>query len=645
MERVDSDPETTAVAAATATAAAAAAAAASCGDIEDLKLRHNRVAIPDIVLERFMTAILAANPNSPVDVDKIIMNLRKVEKVQPAKSDLIRIYRQMCAKMGIECDAKYMSLLQKHPIRSESGVMVVAVSLSPYPNGQTFTCKWNCYYCPNKPGFPRSYLDGEPGIDRAVQCGYDPVLQMHDRLKSYYQTGHPTDKLEIIVLGGTWASYPEDYQYEFIANLYYGANTFFDVVKRPILVRANEIKELLKTATNASLISQLKAELMMQLRMTLAQEIKINETTKCRIIGLTLETRPDCIFPRELIKFREMGVTRIQMGVQHTNDRVLERSNRQCPTSKVIDAIKMLKDNCFKVDIHLMPDLPKPFLPGVDPTEKGFVISDEVIDWSFDMVAADKQMLKDVINKPELQADQLKLYAFQVVPYSEFEQQYKNGLHKSYAEEETPSGNKLIDLLIEFLEQIPPWFRVNRIIRDIPMKYIRGGCNTPNLNQDLIAIFKRQGKICKDIRSREVRSNECIMADAKLCVKRYQASDGIEYFLSFENPDETLLYGFLRLRITDTPGVGGRDFVFDELAGCALIRELHVYGKVRAVSDAASTDSSQHIGFGTRLLVEAERIAKTHGFSKIAVISGIGVREYYRKKGYFDGQYFLFKNI
>lgn len=699
-------------------------------DMEDIRF-GDRNEIPSEILEKMVNELLEKNIQTQEDMDKTIKSFQKKKSygTPVSKRQLLRSYREICKSKNTNPEQKFTRFLQTHPIRSESGVMVVAVVLSPYPNGQNFTCQWDCWYCPNQPGQPRSYLKEEPGVLRANKCGFDPVLQMHDRLESYITNGHPTDKLEIIVLGGTWASYPENYQYDFITGLYYAANIFFDEERRPVL--------------------------------NLADEIKLNETAECRVIGLTLETRPDCINAKELEKFREMGVTRVQIGVQHFDDRRLERINRQCPTWKTIGAIKMLKDNCFKVDIHLMPDLPKQIRQGeeIDELWEGFddfgtqlnslinkisnkldddtkfsdyiasiddngnlkentknnnkkniipsflsifiwsilsifslimkgntIISSyifhkktikienkenitiknvkdmtvkeklvhlkkmidskkQLIDWNYDAKASDKQMIIDATENPNYQADQWKLYPFQVTPYSRMELEYKMGFHKSYVEEISENGNELIELLLFAKEKVPEWIRVNRVIRDIPSQYIQGGCPCPNLNQHLIDMMKKKGKYCRDIRSREVRDRECDINSAKFCVRPYEASGGTEYFLSYESQDESLLYGFLRLRITDTPGICGKQILFEELMDCALIRELHVYGKTISVNDGKNANSSQHIGLGSRLLQEAEKLAKEKGFQKIAVISGVGVRDYYRKRGYNDQKYFLIKQF
>jgi ELP3 family radical SAM enzyme/protein acetyltransferase len=583
-------------------------------DIEDtfssISVNGHKDIKPEL-LERMMNDIFDADIQDRKEMEKIITSFQKKYKTRAAKRELLNIYRYMCQRDGTEYDKKYEYLLQAHPVRSQSGVQVIAVVLSPYPNGKQFTCDWNCFYCPLQPGQPRSYLKEEPGVLRANMCNFDPVLMVHDRLKSYVVNGHPTDKIELIVLGGTWASYPEDYQYDFITKLYYGANIFGDKEQRPIG--------------------------------TLEEEIKINETAKSRVIGLTLETRPDCITKRELTKFRRMGVTRIQMGIQHLNDRVLDRVNRMCKTVTAIKAIKMLKDNCFKVDIHIMLDLPKPLLPGVNPSDPE--LSKDDIDWDVDMFELDLQMILMFCNHPDFQADQWKIYPCQVTPYTVLKEQYDKGLHTPYSEEMSQVFEKyprLFEMLLFIKQNMPKHIRTNRIIRDIPGQYIKGGCKDTNMNQYLISHMKKNNIKCKCIRCREVKDQQCDIENAKLCVSKYRSSKGDEYFLSFEDQAEETLYGFLRLRITDEED---NEIVMDELKGVALIRELHVYGKTISVSNGSTQTSAQHIGFGTRLLQEAEKIAKDNNFQKIAVISGVGVREYYRKRGYADGQYFLFKDI
>jgi elongator complex protein 3 len=642
-------------------------------DIEDQhqnlpakKMRNPQIINPE-KSKQIISDFLAYDLQDRDDLESILRVLRRKYKVMLSNSLLLSMYKEECKRNStLTYELKYESLLQSNQVRSNSGVNVVAVTLSPYPftkadksDQQSFSCQWNCKFCPSKPGFPRSYVDGEPGVDRGFQNNYDPVAQITERLETYKQTGHAADKLELIVLGGTWASYPVLYQYWFITSLYYGANVFSDSESE----------------------SRTKREML-----DLEEEIKINETAKSRIIGLTLETRPDCVNPKELIKFRRMGVTRVQLGMQHINERVLERIDRRCKTQTVIDAIKMLKDNCFKVDIHIMPDLPKPVLLGYNNSDVVFTHEEleeykslqqkqlenlsnkeeerrlqeielriqelkDMIDWDFDMFEEDKRMIDTVVDTEYFQADQWKLYPLQVMPWSPLESESAIGLHKSYIENSCEDNrNELINILLYAQQRAPKWVRINRVVRDIPIKYVKQGCDCANLQQYLIDIMKKEGKMCQCIRCREVKNKKIDHQNAKLCVTKYRASEGDEYFISFEGfkdekDNNSTLYGFLRLRLSENSGMGNNGVVFDELKNTALIRELHVYGQTIAVNKGTNSTSSQHLGFGTRLLQKAEEIAIQNGYTKIAVISGVGVKEYYRKRGFYDGKYFLLKDI
>jgi histone acetyltransferase (RNA polymerase elongator complex component) len=623
------------------------------------KTKNQQSVHPDIA-KKIVADMIGLNLQERDTVDKMVHTLRRKYKILLSNAQLLSMYKTECNNnQDLTYESRYEKLLQSNQVRSNSGVNVVAVTLSPYPftqadksDKQSFSCQWNCKFCPSKPGFPRSYVDGEPGVDRGFQNNYDPVAQIQERLTTLKNTGHAADKLEIIVLGGTWASYPILYQYWFITSLYYGANTFSceDETKREML--------------------------------DLGQEIKLNERANSRIIGLTLETRPDCINAKELCKFRRMGVTRVQLGMQHINERVLERIDRRCKTQSVISAIKMLKDNCFKVDIHIMPDLPKPVLPGYNNSDIVFTHEDleeyntlkqkkilnnileeenlrldqielkikelrDMIDWEFNMFEEDKRMINTVVNSEHFQADQWKLYPLQVMPWSPLESESEIGLHKSYIENISKDRNELIEILLYAQQLAPKWIRINRVVRDIPIKYVKQGCDCSNLQQYLIDIMKKEGKTCKCIRCREVKNKKIDYENAKLCVTKYRASEGDEYFISFEESEikGSTLYGFLRLRLSENSGMSDNGVVFNELKNTALIRELHVYGQTIAVNSSSTSSSSQHLGFGTRLLKKAEEIAFEYGYTKIAVISGVGVREYYRKRGYEDGEFFLLKDI
>lgn len=561
---------------------------------------------------------------------QIFLHEKRIEYGTVSAFTLLAYYKKLCSDGVYEYQDKYSLMLQSRPQRGQSGVMVIAVFTAPYPEyidektgkltRQEFSCEYDCYYCPAEPGQPRSYLLKEPGVMRANQNKFDAVCQFHDRANTYENMGHETTKVELLVLGGTWSSYPEPYQYEFIRDCFYAANTYDDP----------EYK------TNP------------RLRLSLAEEQKLNENNMCRIIGITLETRPDRITKREIRKFRTMGVTRIQMGVQHTDDRILYRINRQCTSEKAIRAIRLLKRNCFKIDIHLMPDLPAPLKPNVSNKNAEFTHDD--IDETVDMYELDKEMFKTIFTDQDWQIDQMKIYPCEVVPWTRIETEYRNGIYKPYGDQkDLTEWTKLCDLMIEIKPSIPEWIRVNRLIRDIPNEYIIGGNQDTNLRTRIQSELAKNGKRCRCIRCREVKGKDVDVNKAILKVTTYDASGGTEYFISITSEDDTTLYGFLRLRLDPNSGKGFTDFdhdiCFDELLNCALIRELHVYGQVRKISDdnelLAGKKSAQHSGFGKRLVNKAFEIAKEHQYKKIAVISGVGVKDYYRKFGFEDEEFFM----
>ncbi|KAG3092451.1 hypothetical protein PI124_g16930 [Phytophthora idaei] len=521
------------------------------------------------------------DPQTARELEKAFVLLRRKFKCLPKKSQMKFALGLLVQKGAAPKGLALEKLLVKKAQKSQSGVLVVTVLTSPYPtvNGkkQKFSCQWNCYYCPNEPDQPRSYLHDEPSVLRANRNDFDPVLQFCDRCVTLAINGHPVDKIELLVLGGTWASYPVEYQENFIRDLFYAANTFFDREKRE--------------------------------RHSLEEEKLENETAAVKIIGITLETRPDCITPEELRRFRRFGCTRVQLGIQHTDDAILKKINRGHTLAEAVQALKLLRDCCYKTDIHLMPNL-----PGSDPEK-------------------DRAMFEYVLHSPDLQADQWKIYPCEITPWTVIKKWYDEGSYVPYGDD------KLIELLMDVKAEVHPWIRLNRVIRDIPSQYILGGMDEPNLRQVIGNKMIERGTPCKCIRCREVKTDDAAIASAECVIREYEANEGDEYFISFETPDRSKICGFARLRLSQTSGGG----VFPELEGAALIRELHVYGQlVAAISKkkkaSASVDAegshAQHTGFGTQLMMKAEEIARAHGYKKMAVIAGVGVRNFYRRLGF-----------
>lgn len=557
-------------------------------------------------------------------LNKFIIEMRKKYKIIFSNSELIYYYKKYIKSREITYDKKYENILKTKGFRSQSGVTPIAVFTSPYPETvkdgknikQNFTCQYDCYYCPNEPDQPRSYLLDEPGVRRANANSFDPLYQFWDRANTYRALGHIIDKIELLILGGTWHSYPADYRKNFITSIFYAANIYYN---------QNE-KNIRKMGT-------------------LEEEQKINQNSSCRIIGITIETRPDMINSKNLIDLRYLGVTRVQLGVQSTDDRILYRINRRCYNKDTIRAIKLLKDNCFKIDIHIMPDLPQPLKKSISNKKEVFTIDD--IDTSVDMIEVDKKMFKTICFDPDFQIDQIKIYPCETLPWTRLEQDFKSGAYKPYGhQKDRTEVTPLHENILQFLQDVPEWVRINRIIRDIPDFYILGGNKDTNMRNVLDELCLKKKIFSRDIRNREVKKRNIDTSTAILKCRKYTGSEGDEYFLSFETPDEKILFGFLRLRISKNNGKDNNKVVFPELLNTALIRELHVYGSAVKIGDKTE-NSVQHSGFGKRLIEQAIKIAINNNISKIAVISGIGVMNYYRKFGFEqkDNEYFMTKSL
>jgi elongator complex protein 3 len=324
-----------------------------------------------------------------------------------------------------------------------------------------------------------------------------------------------------------------------------------------------------------------------QLNIKLHKEQAINETTKYRIIGITVETRPDCIDEKELGMMRELGVTRVELGVQVIDDKILKLNRRGHGVQAIADATRLLKDFGFKVTYHIMPGL-----PGSTP-------------------AKDLKMFRQLFADERFQPDQIKFYPTAVTKGSLLYRWWKAGKYKPYTDKQ------LRDLIIKCKAVVPEYVRIIRLIRDIPGESIVAGNRVTNLRQEL----QSQGVKCRCIRCREAR--ELRITNYELRIAEYTASGGKEFFISVESMDKKILYGFCRLRL-----LGYSLFL---IPNSSLIRELHVYGELVPVGKSRRV---QHAGLGKKLLKEAERIAKANGYDRIAVIAGVGVRGYYRKLGY-----------
>lgn len=532
----------------------------------------------------------------------------KTMHISPSLLQLYINYVQLVKNKQIDQNPELENALKSFKERSNSGVLVFTLLMSDKPfkydnNGnkkvQRFTCKHNCYYCPNEPNMSRSYISTEPAVRRGDLFNWDPVAQIINRIKSYISTGQisafipTTIKGEFILEGGTYSSYPVEYREWFMNSIYYACNTIYDSVPR------REMYDLRK-------------------------EMEINEMCiGIRVVGLSIETRPDDFTPSKTNICKELrtyGVTKVQIGVQHTNDEILKNVNRGCTTQHVKNAMRILLNNGFKVQIHLMPDL-----PGSSPEE-------------------DIKMFDEIFSSEEFGFDHLKVYPTMVVNFTRIKDWYDAGKYKPYGED----NKAMLSVLIEMtkLMKIHKRYdiRKERIIRDIPVNEIEGGITDAGMGNTLMLECKKIGIQCVCIRCREIKGDT--LGELELMVRSRIMCGSREYFISFESPDNTKIYGFLRLRL---PEVNDDTFEGSDLRDrkVSIIRELHVYGTVAAVNySSLQTINVQNRGLGSRLVNEAELISKENGYNIISVIAGNGVKEYYAKKhGYVDSTYYMFKHL
>ena len=498
----------------------------------------------------------------------------------PTNADLREHYEQLISQKIIKRNPDFEKILKTRSIRTESGVAVVAVLTKSYP------CPGQCLYCPTEKEMPKSYLSNEPAVMRAIASRFDPYLQVQNRLRSLELNGHETDKIELIVMGGTFSYLPKAYQKKFIAECFRACNEYK-------VHKVRKVKKLVKSG---------------DLGEKLLKEQKKNERAKHRIVGLTLETRPDYIDEKEILNFRELGCTRVELGVQSIFDDVLEKNKRGHLVSETIEATKLLKNAGFKINYHIMPGLPGSNLE------------------------RDHEMFEKLFSDPNFQPDMLKIYPTVVVKNSALYNEWKK---KKYF----PLTNQAFEEFVLKVknEIIPPYVRIARLVRDVPTTSIIAGPTVSNLRQ-VIAHRSR----CRCIRCREVRANYKIEEEIIFDRIDYNASGGREIFLQYVSPDKKKLFALLRLRI---PTDKNKDYFIPTLRDGALIREVHTYGKLTGI-DKIDKASPQHIGLGKKLIEEAERIVwEEFRIQKIVIISGIGVRNYYRKLGYKLKDTYLVKNL
>lgn len=556
-------------------------------------------------------------------------------------ANLVDAYRHFAGQDGVpDFDEDLMNLIRRKPVRTMSGVTPVTVLTKPFP------CPGKCIFCPNDVRMPKSYLADEPGAQRAEKNAFDPYLQTYIRLLTYHNLGHPTDKIEIIILGGTWSFYPETYQIWFIKRIFDALHDFGnDIDRREEVVQALHEKSMFHgqnisnvtiqgAALNESynqVVQKIYADEMYRSR-GLVDQIKggnrersvvdefatweeleaahrENETAACRSVGLVIETRPDHISEEEMIRVRRLGSTKVQIGFQSLNDTVLDMNKRGHDVAATRRAVKLLRKAGFKIHAHWMPNL-----YGSSPEE-------DIADY------------EKIFGDPDFRPDELKIYPCSLIESAELMQQYQQGTWRPYTHDE------LLNVLVECFKETPEYCRLTRVIRDIPGTDIVDGNKVTNFRQLVDNELKRQGLRSSDIRAREIRKKKVTADDLNLDSVAYSSSTSDEIFLQYVTEDRDIA-GFLRLSL---PFADEKPLV-EELEGCAMIREIHVYGLSVGIGESAD-GRAQHLGLGTKLIEKAVEIARQRGYAKLAVISAIGTREYYRKRGFVDGKLYQIRDI
>lgn len=543
-----------------------------------------------MVFNKVQAGSLSREERMVVTIGEIIQELVLAHE-QCRDVNLNKLKTRIASKYGLETSPRLVDIiaavppdykklllpkLKAKPIRTASGIAVVAVMCKPHRCPHINMTGNICVYCPGGPDSDfeystQSYTGYEPTSMRAIRARYNPYLQTRHRVEQLQQLGHNVDKVEFIVMGGTFMSLPEDYRDYFIRNLH----------------------DALSGHTSSNV----------------EEAVKYSEKSKVKCIGITIETRPDYCLKRHLSDMLKYGCTRLEIGVQSVYEDVARDTNRGHTVKAVCESFQLAKDAGFKVVAHMMPDL-----PNVD-------------------LERDVEQFIEFFENPAFRADGLKIYPTLVIRGTGLYELWKTGRYRSYP------PNTLVDLIARILALVPPWTRVYRVQRDIPMPLVSSGVEHGNLRELALAKMKDLGTDCRDVRTREVGiqeiHNKVKPYEVELIRRDYTANGGWETFLSYEDPTQDILVGLLRLRKCSN------ETFRPELKGdVSIVRELHVYGSVVPVS-ARDPSKFQHHGFGMLLMEEAERIAREeHGSIKIAVISGVGTRNYYRKLGYeLDGPY------
>jgi elongator complex protein 3 len=505
--------------------------------------------------------IRAADDLEPEDFNHIVRRHPFQGKRTFSKNQLVHAYRQLCNDGRLPFERDTLRKLQMKPVRTISGVAPVTVLTKPAP------CPGRCIFCPEVEGQPKSYLPDEPGAARAATFDFDPHRQTAGRIATFEELGHSAEKVELLILGGSWSAYPADYQEWFIRRCLDAMN-------------GREADSL-------------------------AAAQRINETAPHRNVGLVIETRPDMITPGEIRRLRQLGVTKVQLGVQSLDDRILALNQRGHTVAVTRTAMRLLRSAGFKIAVHWMPNL-----YGATPE-------------------SDRTDFARLWLDPALRPDELKIYPTALLEGTELFKLWQAGRYTPYTE---PA---LVELVADCKMMVPPYCRINRVMRDIPAHNIVEGSTKSNLRQVVQRYLAQEGRRCGCIRCSEIRGRQVDRDGLRLDDLAYATDATKEHLLRFLTAGDRLA-GFLRLSLPDHD----REPVVAELRGHAVIREVHVYGPALAIR-ADSEGEAQHMGLGEQLIREALEIARAAGYGRLAVIAAIGTREYYRRHGFELGDLYM----
>lgn len=517
--------------------------------------------------------------DEPVSLQRIVNRFARAGKGPYSKANLVAGYHDLVTQGALPSSAPLLRRILKKPARTQSGVAPVTVFTAPAG------CPAHCIFCPDDVRMPKSYIFDEPGCQRAERDGFDPFLQTLNRIHAFENIGHAAAKVELLILGATWSAYSRDYRTWFVQRCFDAMNA------------AGEPAQ----ATSASL-DEARAR---------------NVSAAHRNVGLVIETRPDWINPAEVIHLRSLGVTKVQLGVQSLDDAILERNGRGHDVAAVRHAVGLLRTAGFKIHLHWMPNL-----DGATPD-------------------GDRADFARFFDDPALRPDELKIYPCSLIAGTELHARWQAGAYTPYTQDE------LVGLLADIKPSVPPWVRISRLFRDIPAHHIEAGVRAGNLREIVARELERRGAHCGCIRCREIKLRHVDAGSLVLRVTTYDTDLTREHFLEYMTNSADVGTGaipqtaaFLRLSLPLRADVGSRAFL-PELAGCALIRELHVYGPALDFGEASPSGDPQHAGLGARLLDAARALAREAGFAHISVIAATGTQGYYASRGFVAGPLYM----